>query len=107
MFFQFMLYSKVTQLYIYIHLYTYVRAYIYTHTYTHSFPPIILILFHHKWLDIVPCAIQQDLIAYPIQMQYFASTNPKLPVHPTFSLATISSISLATISFYHLSLSEG
>ena len=27
------------------------------------------IMFHHKWLDIVPCAIQQDLIAYLLQMQ--------------------------------------
>ena len=27
------------------------------------------IMFHHKWLDIVPCAVQQDLIAYPLQMQ--------------------------------------
>ena len=26
------------------------------------------ILFHHKWLDIVPCAIQWDLIAYLPQM---------------------------------------
>ena len=25
-------------------------------------------MFHHKWLDIVPCAIQQDLIAYPFQI---------------------------------------
>ena len=29
------------------------------------------------------CAIQQDVIAYPLQMQEFASTNPRLPVHPT------------------------
>ena len=26
-------------------------------------------MFHHKWLHIVPCTIQQNLIAYPLQMQ--------------------------------------
>ena len=35
------------------------------------------IMFHHKWLDMVPCAIQQNPIAYPLQMQWFASTNTK------------------------------
>ena len=40
-------------------------------------------MFLHKWLDIVPCAIQQDLIAYPLQMQEFASMNPRLLVHST------------------------
>ena len=40
-------------------------------------------MFNHKWLDVVSCSIQQDLIAFPLQMQYFAFTNPKLPVHPT------------------------
>ena len=74
---QFLLYSKVTQiLYIYT-LYTYyiythyilIYVYIYTHTiylyiciYIHTFSSI---LFYHKRLDIVPCAIQQDLISYP------------------------------------------
>ena len=27
------------------------------------------LMFHHKWLDVFPCAIQQDLIACPLQMQ--------------------------------------
>ena len=40
-------------------------------------------MFHYKWLDTVPCTAQQDLIAYPLQMQQFASNNPQLPVHPT------------------------
>ena len=40
-------------------------------------------MFHHKWLYIVPGVTQQDLSAYPLQMQEFASTNPKLPVPPT------------------------
>ena len=39
-------------------------------------------MFHHKWLDTVPWAIQQDLTAYPLQIQSFAS-NPKFPVPPT------------------------
>ena len=30
---------------------------------------VLSCVFHHKWLDIVPCAIQQDIIAYPLQMQ--------------------------------------
>jgi len=38
-------------------------------------------MFHQKWLDLV-CTVQQDLIAYPLQRQYVASANPKLPVHP-------------------------
>ena len=68
---QFLLYSKMTQSYIYIHSL-------------------------YKWLDTVSWAIQQDLIAYPLQMQQFAS-NPKLPVHPTpfpFPLAFSMSMSL-------------
>ena len=38
-----------------------------------------------KGLDIVPCAIQQDLNAYLYQMQTFAPANPKLP-SPSHSL---------------------
>ena len=29
------------------------------------FPTLFSIMLHHKWLDIVPSAIKQDLIAYP------------------------------------------
>ena len=32
-----------------------------THTCKHSFSHVLL---HHEWLDVVPCAIQQDLIAW-------------------------------------------
>ena len=42
-----------------------------------------IITLHHMWLDIVPSAIHQDLIAYPFQRQEFASTNTKFPVYPT------------------------
>ena len=45
------------------------------------FSPVIML--HHKWLDIVLSATEQDLIANPFQKQWFASINPKLPVHPT------------------------
>jgi len=36
-----------------------------THTCIHYFSHIIML--HHKWLDIAPSAIQQDLITYPLQ----------------------------------------
>ena len=40
-----------------------------SHTYICIILFLILssIMFHHKWLDRVPCAVQQDLIAYPLQ----------------------------------------
>ena len=53
----------------------------YTHIYI-LFLTLSSIMFHHKWLYIVPCDTQQDLIAYPLHMQLFASTKLKLPVHP-------------------------
>ena len=80
MFFKFLLYSKVTQ--------SCICTYILSLT-------LSSIMFHHKWLDKVPCAIQQDLIAYPLQMQQLTSTNPTLPVHPTHSLTP-----LATTTFW-------
>ena len=49
MFCQFLLYSKVTQSYIYMHI---------------LFLTLSSIRFHHKCLAMVPCAIQQNLIAY-------------------------------------------
>ena len=48
----FLLYSKVTQL----------RTHVYI-LFSH------IIMLHHKWLDIVSSAIQQDLIAYSFQRQ--------------------------------------
>ena len=56
----FLLYSKVTQSQICMC----VCVYIYI-----LFLTLSSIMLHHKQLDIVPCAIQQDLIAYPPQMQ--------------------------------------
>ena len=89
LFCQFMLYSKVTQSYIYIYIYVF-------------FFTLSSIMFHHKSLDRVPWAIQQDLIAYPFQKQEFASIKPRLPVHPnrpTPSLATTSPFS-KSMSFF-------
>ena len=48
----FLLYSMVTQFYIHVHI-------LFSH----------IIMLHHKWLDIVPSATQQDLIANPFQRQ--------------------------------------
>ena len=64
---------------IYMHdIYIYICVYIYI-----LFLTLSSIRCHHKWLDIVPRATQQDRIAYPLQMQEFASINPRLPIHPT------------------------
>ena len=57
-----------------------------SHTYIHTyilFLPLSSIMLHHRWLHIVPSAIQQDLTAYSFQRQYFASINPRFPVHRT------------------------
>ena len=48
MFCLFLLYSKVTQLFIYIHSF---------------FFTVSSIMFHHKPLDIVPCAVQRDVFS--------------------------------------------
>ena len=55
---QFMLYSKMTH--------TYICVYIYI---IYIFFTLSSIIFHHKWLDIAPCAIQWDLSVYSLQMQ--------------------------------------
>ena len=60
------------------------------------------IMLHHKWLDIVPNAMQQDLIANPLQRQEFTSINPKLPIHPTpfsFPLETVNTLSKSMVFF--------
>ena len=61
------------QSYIYIYTYIYINVYSFSH-----YPPSCSI----TWPDIVSCTIQQDFIAYPLQMQEFASTNPKLQSIP-------------------------
>ena len=44
------------------------------------------ILFQNKRLDIDPSAIQEDLHAYPLQVQEFASIIPQIPVPHTHHL---------------------
>ena len=77
----FLLYSKVTQLHMHVYL-------LFSH----------ITMLHHKWLDIVPSALWQDLIAYPLQRQQFASMNPRLPVHPTPSPSPLATTSLFSMS---------
>ena len=95
LFCQFLLYRKVTQSCIYV----YICICIYTYIYTHSFSHIIL---HHVLLQviryIVPCAIQQDLIAHPLQMHEFSSANPRFPIHPTPPTSSLTNISLSYMS---------
>ena len=72
-----------------------------THTCIHSF-------FSHyhapSWLDIIPSATQQDLIANQCQRQYFASINPKLPIHPTPSPSHLSTTNLFAKSMIFFSV---
>ena len=37
----------------------------------------------HWILNIVPCAIQEDLVAHPSYVFWFASANSKVPLHPS------------------------
>ena len=40
------------------------------------------ILVYHRILNLVACAIQEDLVVYPPHARQFASANPQLPVRP-------------------------
>ena len=86
MFCQFLLYSKMTQLYIHLYIYMYICTFFFSYS----------IMFYHKWLDIVPGAIQQDFIAYLLQMYL---RNPQIPVYPTPSLYPLVTTSLFTPAF--------
>ena len=77
----------VTQLHIHVHI-----------QFSH------IIILHHKGLDIIPSATQQDLIANPFQRQYSASINPKLPNHPTPSPSTLATTSLLSKSMIFFSV---
>ena len=65
---QYLLYSKVNQLYVYIHPLFF------------GFPSH---LGHHRALSRVPCATQQVLISYLFYIQQCVYFNPNLPIHPT------------------------
>ena len=64
-------YSKVTESYIYTYIYTHIL-----------FLTLSSIVFHRKWLDTVSCAIQQDLIAYPLRMQSITPTSQSITLSP-------------------------
>ena len=82
MLYQFLLYSKVTQSYIYICMYIYIHSFsriiflilflilcfsyfLFSYYFILKFLILSSIRFYPKRLDRVPCAVQQDLIAYP------------------------------------------
>ena len=83
----FLLYSMVAQLHIHVYI-------LFSH----------IIMLHHKWLDIVPRATQQDLIAYPFQRQESASINPKFPMHPAPSPSPLATRSLFSKSMIFYSV---
>ena len=58
----------------------FIYIYIYTHTYTFFFT-FVSIMVYHKILNIVPCAIEWDLV-HPFYIYQFASANPKVLIHP-------------------------
>ena len=39
------------------------------------------IMIFHRILNMVPCAIQWDLVVYHFYVHYFASSDPKFPLH--------------------------
>ena len=52
--------------------------YIHTHSLKIYFP---LWFITGYWIQLVPCAMQQDLVVYPFYKYQFASANPKFPIH--------------------------
>ena len=80
-----LLYSQVTQSHIHIYV---------------LFLTLSSILLHHERLDIVPSAVQQDLIACPFQRQELASINPRFPVHPTPSPSPLATTHLLEINHF-------
>ena len=58
----------------------------------------ILIMVYYRLLNIVPCAIQQDIVVFPIHMYRFASMDPKLTIQPA-PLATTGLFSMSVNLF--------
>ena len=88
---QFLLNSKVNQLYIYIYP-------LFFRFFSH--------LGHYRVLSRVPCAVQQILMSYLFYIQYCVYVNPNLPIYPsplspliTISLFSTSVILLLLCSF--------
>ena len=48
---------------------------------------LISIMVYHRILNIVPYAIQQELVVYPSYTYQFESANPKLPIYPSLTLS--------------------
>ena len=44
------------------------------------------IMAYYGILNIVPCTIQEVFAVYPSCMPWFATANPKLPIHPSHNL---------------------
>ena len=65
---QFQVYSKVSQLYIYIYP-------LFCRFYSH--------VVHYRVLNRVPCTIQQVLISYLFYIQQCVYVNPNLPIYPS------------------------
>ena len=61
-------------------------------------------VFHHKWLDRVSSATQQDPLANPSQRQHSASIYPKLPFPPTPSPSSLATTSIFSKSMIFFSL---
>ena len=40
-------------------------------------------MVYHRILNIVPCAVQWDLVVYPSCIYQFASADPNFPVRPS------------------------
>ena len=55
-------------------------------------------MVYHRILNIVPCAIQWDLVVNSIYIEWFASANPKLPILPFPTASPLSTASLSSVS---------
>ena len=51
------------------------------HIYTVFFKIFFSIMVYHRILNIVPCAIQQDLVVYPFYIYKLTSADSNLPLH--------------------------
>ena len=77
-----LLYSKVTQ------------SHMYTCIYIFLFLTLSSIMLRHEWLDHSPQCYTAGSHCPSIPKQYFASVNPRLPVHPTPFPSPLSTTSL-------------
>ena len=84
----FLLHSMVTQLHIHVYI-------LFSH----------IIVLHHKWLDIVPSATQQDLTANSLHL--LTPSTPSIPLPPQFIVGLQCSVnfllySKVTLSHTHI-----